>query len=50
MLGAPPFFAALPAVTCGAVAKRIGQLQFANFAIPTLLVRMAMAVANLIAP
>jgi hypothetical protein len=41
------FFAVLRDVICGVGAKTIVQLQCANFAIPTLLVQMAMAVENL---
>jgi hypothetical protein len=47
MLVAQRFFAVLRDAICGVGAKRIVQLQCANFAIPTLLVRMVMAAENL---
>jgi hypothetical protein len=47
MPAVPRFFAVLRAVIYGAVAKKIVPMPCANFAIPTLLARMAMAVENL---
>jgi hypothetical protein len=44
------FFAVLQAAIYGLGAKKIVHLRSANFAIPTLLERMAMAAANLRLP